>query len=482
MSNSVLVLSSTNKPLMPCCPARARELLTKNKAAVFRQQPFTIILKDREDGVIQPLELKLDPGSKTTGIALVSKNKRGFKCLAGFNLIHRGQYISKTLFKRTQQRKSRRYRNTRYRKPRFNNRLKPIGWLPPSIVHRLLTTQTWIKRLIKWSPVSKIIIENVAFDIEKISRDVIYVDGTTLQYEIRQYILLLHNYTCQYCKGFSNDKSLEVEHILPKSKGGTNSLNNLTLSCKQCNIKKGNMILNEWKELLNYSNKPIDKMIIKNIDLVANNLKHSTKDMSIMNATKNKIRDFCLLTKIITETSSGAITNKNRTFQKYRKDHWIDAACVGSSGCPVYIPKKLSCLTVFCKGYGSRQMCDVDKFGFPRSKPKCNSRVFGFSSNDIVKTIKNHTGTINVRGNGKFNFIKNGIKKYISYRDIFIKQIKDGYSYKYGTSFSKTFIFDDDVENISKTLKNILNFTLKYRIIKREIKNKSIFVEVVFVL
>lgn len=54
--NSVFVLSNTKKPLMPCRPARARQLLTAGKAAVYRMQPFTIILKDRADGDMQPVQ------------------------------------------------------------------------------------------------------------------------------------------------------------------------------------------------------------------------------------------------------------------------------------------------------------------------------------------------------------------------------------------------------------------------------------------
>jgi hypothetical protein len=72
--NKVLVLSSTKKPLMPCHPARARELLRKGKAAVYRIKPFTIILKFRADGELQNIEFKIDPDSKTTGVALVAEN------------------------------------------------------------------------------------------------------------------------------------------------------------------------------------------------------------------------------------------------------------------------------------------------------------------------------------------------------------------------------------------------------------------------
>lgn len=72
----VLVISKTKQPLMPCHPARARELLRKGKAKVYRMQPFTIILHERETGETQEVEFKVDPGSKTTGIALNLKGKK----------------------------------------------------------------------------------------------------------------------------------------------------------------------------------------------------------------------------------------------------------------------------------------------------------------------------------------------------------------------------------------------------------------------
>ena len=67
----VFVLDKNKKTLMPCSTFRARQLLTQKKAAVFKLYPFTIILKEREGGEVQDIEVKLDPGSKITGIALV---------------------------------------------------------------------------------------------------------------------------------------------------------------------------------------------------------------------------------------------------------------------------------------------------------------------------------------------------------------------------------------------------------------------------
>jgi hypothetical protein len=59
-TNRVFVLDKNKKPLMPCRAARARRLLKRGRAAVYRIEPFTIILKDRtyETSVLQPMSLK----------------------------------------------------------------------------------------------------------------------------------------------------------------------------------------------------------------------------------------------------------------------------------------------------------------------------------------------------------------------------------------------------------------------------------------
>ncbi|MBI5345890.1 MAG: RRXRR domain-containing protein, partial [Chlamydiae bacterium] len=65
------VLDKNKERLMPCHPARARKLVKKGKATIYWLYPFTIILKEREGGNVQPVEVKIDPGSRITGIALV---------------------------------------------------------------------------------------------------------------------------------------------------------------------------------------------------------------------------------------------------------------------------------------------------------------------------------------------------------------------------------------------------------------------------
>ena len=139
----VFVLDNKKKPLAPCTPRRARNLLSNKKAAVFKYYPFTIILKERCGGNTQPISFKIDPGSKTTGIAIVSHNQNGKKVIWAANLNHRGYKISEALQKRRAIRRSRRSRKTRYRKPKWTNAMskkqlthinqRPKGWLAPSI-------------------------------------------------------------------------------------------------------------------------------------------------------------------------------------------------------------------------------------------------------------------------------------------------------------------------------------------------------------
>jgi hypothetical protein len=69
----VFVLDATRRPLMPCRPARARLLLSRQKAFVLRRFPFTIILhEEKSDAQVVSLRVKLDPGSKMTGLAVLN--------------------------------------------------------------------------------------------------------------------------------------------------------------------------------------------------------------------------------------------------------------------------------------------------------------------------------------------------------------------------------------------------------------------------
>lgn len=171
--NRVFVVNKEGKALMPCHPARARELLRLKKAKVYRVYPFVIQLTIKTNYSLQPLELKYDPGSKETGVGIVLHGVKKSVAIFGAILTHRGQQITHNLYSRKIIRASRRSRHTRYRKPRFLNRCKKKGWLPPSIKNRVDNIIEWSDRLLKWSPINSISIESVKFDTQKMEDNII---------------------------------------------------------------------------------------------------------------------------------------------------------------------------------------------------------------------------------------------------------------------------------------------------------------------
>ena len=200
MSNFALVVDTNRKPLSPCHGAVARKLLKEGKAAILRRFPYTIILKrEVETTDTEPVQLKLDPGSKTTGIALV----QGSKVVWAAELTHRGQAIKNALEGRRALRRNRRARKTRYRQPRFLHRTRPTGWLAPSLMHRVLTIETWVKRLCRFAPVTGISQELVRFDTQALENPDIegveYQQGTLCGYEVREYLLEKWGRQCAYC-------------------------------------------------------------------------------------------------------------------------------------------------------------------------------------------------------------------------------------------------------------------------------------------
>jgi 5-methylcytosine-specific restriction endonuclease McrA len=203
----VFVLDTNKRPLAPTHPARARQLLKNGKASVYRRYPFTIILTREITGIDnQPFRLKIDPGSKIT--CLVILNDKTGEVIWAAELQHRGLKIKKSLEKRRSIRRSRRNRKTRYRKPRFNNRTRPKGWLPPSFMSRVYNIQTWVTRLRKYCPITAISLELVRFDTQKMQNPEIsgieYQQGTRARFERNNWNIEKFGRKCAYCAR-SND-------------------------------------------------------------------------------------------------------------------------------------------------------------------------------------------------------------------------------------------------------------------------------------
>src|SRR5215468_9288246 len=232
----VAVLDTTKNPLAPTTPRRARLLLKSGKAAVFRRYPFTLILKREVVGVQTPdLRLKVDPGSKTTGLAIVHQETG--EVVFAAEIGHRGQAIKKNLDARRAIRRGRRHRKTRYREPRFDNRRRSEGSLPPSLESRVENTLTWSRRLIRVYPIKGLGLELVKFDMQLMQNPEIngveYQQGELEGFELREYVLIKFNHKCAYAGDDSPcDEILNVDHVAPRSGGGSNRVSNLALRIK----------------------------------------------------------------------------------------------------------------------------------------------------------------------------------------------------------------------------------------------------------
>ena len=399
MSN-VFVLDTKKQPLNPVHPGKARLLLSSGKAAVFKRYPFTIILK-REvvSPVLEPLRLKIDPGSKTTGLALVHDSSG--EVVFAAELSHRGQAIKQYLLDRRKVRRSRRQRHTRYRKPRFKNRRRPDGWLAPSLESRVHNIVTWVKRVMRLCPITALSLELVKFDLQALETPEIsgveYQQGTLAGYELREYLLEKWHRTCAYCG--AQDVPMQVEHIQSSAKGGSNRVSNLCLACEACNIKKGTQDIGTF-----LAHRP---EVLARILTCA---KAPLKDAAAVNATRWSLYRRLHVLGLPIESGTGGRTKYNRATRGLAKAHWLDATCVGASTPAYLVVKGVVPLLIKAYGHGRRQMCLMDKHGFPRTKAKQKQFTHSFRTGNIVRAdvpshLKNpgmHIGRMSAKARGAF--------------------------------------------------------------------------------
>ncbi|MDF5722790.1 MAG: RNA-guided endonuclease IscB, partial [Rhizonema sp. PD37] len=425
--SKIFLLDAEKRPLNPVHPAQARQLLRNGKAAVLKRFPFTLILKECcPNTVIEPLRVKIDPGSKTTGIAIINEAKS--ELIFACEIQHRGSAIRDALTSRRQLRRSRRNRKTRYRQARFKNRKRPKGWLAPSLMSRVHNIETWIKRLMKLAPINAISQELVRFDTQKLQNPEIssekYQQGTLFGYEIREYLLEKFGRKCVYCD--QQDVPLQIEHIHPKVRGGSDRASNLTLSCEKCNIEKG---VKDIKDFLKKDTQRLNSILAQ--------AKKPLADAAAVNATRFKLLEVLKATGLPVETGSGGLTKFNRTKLELPKTHYFDAASIGLSTPTRLKIKGIKPLIIKATGHGNRQMSVTDKFGFPKSH-KTNAKFhFGFRTGDIVKANvpsgKNagiHAGRVTTRKTGQFD-LNTGTKtlQIINHKYCRILQQHDGYLY-----------------------------------------------------
>ncbi|MGH2496545.1 MAG: RNA-guided endonuclease IscB [Ktedonobacteraceae bacterium] len=427
---SVFVLDQHHCPLDPCSEKRARLLRERGRAVVHRIQPYTIRLKDRcvQESVVHPYVLKFDPGSKATGVALAREEQTlsGPVHHAVFlaEITHRGMQIHERLHKRAGYRRRRRSANLRYRSPRFSNRRRRKGWLPPSIESRIGNVLSWTARLQRWCPISRLAVERTKFNPQLLDNPTLtnldYQRGTLFGWELRAYVLARWHYQCAYCE--ANTVPLELDHVVPRSRHGSDRVSNLVACCRPCNERKGNLPLEQFLE---------ERPAV--LSRIQAQRKTPLRDAAAMNAVRYALVERLNATGLPVEASSGGRTSWNREQFGMPKAHALDALCVGQ----IAGIQRGQQRTLVIAGTGRGMYCrtNVDASGFPRGYLPRQKRIHGFQTGDLVeaqvpeprKTAGRHRGRVAVRTSGSFRVGRiDGIRwKYCR-----MVQRGDGYDYQ----------------------------------------------------
>ncbi len=372
------------------------------------------------------MEVGVDPGSKHTGIAVftaVAGERRGRYSV---QLDHRGAQIRKKMEQRAAHRRRRRTSKLRYRAPRFLNRTRPEGWLAPSLHHRVATTMSWVGRLARWAPVRVVHVERVAFDTHAISvgeplEGAEYQHGTLHGTEVREYLLAKWDRVCAYCG--KQGVPLNIEHIRPRSCGGSDRVSNLAIACIPCNQAKSNRTVEDFLK-----GKPqlLTKILAQAKAPLRNAAAAQSTRWSLWRA---------LDAMLPTHTDSGGRTKWNRGRCGLPKTHTLDALCVGKLGTVTEIV--ITALVAGCAGRGTHTRTRTDKHGFPRLRMPRQKQFFGYQTGDLVRAVVPtgkktgvHTGRVAVRATGSFNITTaHGTVQGIRYKHVRLLQRADGYAY-----------------------------------------------------
>ena len=400
----VYVISKSGKPLMPCKPARARHLLRDGEAKVVKMEPFTIQLTIESTEEVQPVTVGVDLGAKTVGVAAIGNGK----------VLYQGEValrtdIHKRMKTRAMYRRSRRSRKLRYRSPRFNNRAasRRKGRLPPSIQSRVDTTIKVVKRIAGFLPVSNIVVEVANFDTQAMragSRlpNWAYQRGELYGWEnVKMYVRARDKYTCLYCGEIMPDR-LEVDHIVPRSRGGSNTPSNLVAACHDCNQEKGNQTAEE------FGHPEVQQQVKKSVRAAAHTQAGKT-------ATLQGLAEIAPISE-----TYGYITKIDRQKMDLPKTHYYDAVAIAAEGRTIEPLAWIEKMRAVSRGQRQQFRANPSK-GHVFRACRMPYEAFGFRVNDKVQLPNNVVCYISCRRKtgslGVKNIDGHGIRN-ISYKKL----------------------------------------------------------------
>ena len=397
----VYVISKEGKPLMPCSKAKAKRLLKEGKAQIVGHKPFTIRLIFQCENQVQPIILGIDPGYENIGLSAVSEKRELFS-----SEVKLRTNISKLLTEKSMYRRGKRNKLW-LRSPRFLNRKRKVGSLPPSIQHKLSSHVKIVKKICSLLPISKINLEVANFNIQKMKNpeieNVQYQQGDLYEYEnLKSYLVQREQVKCQLCsKSSTKGSSFRIHHIIPRKEGGTDKPDNLSLLHEKCHTR--------------LHRKNLHHLLKKN---------RQFKAETFMSTIRWKLAEELKNNNICTgfSLSFGYITKIKRHELKLEKDHHTDAFVIASGD----EQERVQPYTFLQKRRNNRCL-QLNRNGF---KPSIRKQRYRFQPKDEVLVQNKKYEVIGVFNKGSWLRVKDKTKLF----NFPVKQIEKHY-YNNGWQF-----------------------------------------------
>ena len=266
----IYIIDASGKPLMPTeRKGHIKRLLNRGKARIVTKVPFTVQLKYETPGITQPLYGGTDPGRTNLGEAVIDENGT---VIYKSHVETRSKDIPKLMSERKQHRQASR-RGERLRKKRraakcgttkvftegrtipgcekpvmmkdiintesrFANRKRSENWITPTTRQLLQTHLNMVRKICQVLPVTDWTLEINRFAFMKMDdgsiRGLDFQNGRLKGYSSsHEYIYAMQDGKCACC-----DNNIEhYHHLTPRSKGGSDTPENLIGLCSSCHKK-----------------------------------------------------------------------------------------------------------------------------------------------------------------------------------------------------------------------------------------------------
>lgn len=345
----VYVLNKEGKPLMPTTRCgHVRILLKEKKARVVEIHPFTIQLNYETPDAVQPIVLGIDPGRTNIGLCAITEDG---KEKMSVQIITRNKDIPKLMASRKaarQHRRKLRRRDKRRRRARkcgtvkataftrklpgcektivchdiknkearFSHRTRPAGWLTPTARQLLLTHVNAIKKMQKYLPIMDVVLELNKFAFMAMENPNIkpweYQKGPLYKTGgLHAAVSAQQKHHCIFCK-----QAIEhYHHVIPRSKGGSNTIDNIAGLC------------DKHHDLVHKVDGWTEKLAKKKTGL---NKKYGA--LSMLNQIIPSLeRELAAMYPEHAFATNGKSTKRFRDAHDIPKDHYLDAYCIANT-------------------------------------------------------------------------------------------------------------------------------------------------------